>query len=175
MNEAAALARLCNLTASEDDPVLTDNELDQALAVGRRVDAGGNPPANLSTAASWTADTTYAVGSVVKSASRWWVCLTAGTSGSTEPDWPDLAGRNRTQSTIADNDVDWQDSGLLWTPTWDLNAAAAGGWQIKAGKAAGRFDFTTDGQQFNRSMVVAACRAQAAEYRRKVSASAPTG
>ena len=38
-----------------------------------------------------------------------------------------------------------------WTPTFDLNAAAADVWTEKAGKLAGRFDFQADGGSFNRS------------------------
>lgn len=47
-----------------------------------------------------------------------------------------------------------------WAPTWDINAAAAEGWRMKAAKAAGRFDFTTDGQTFQRSQLVAHCTQQ---------------
>ena len=39
------------------------------------------------------------------------------------------------------------DSG--WVATYDLNAAAAAGWRIKAGRVAHRFNFTTDGQSFD--------------------------
>ena len=55
-----------------------------------------------------------------------------------------------------------------WTPTFDLNRGAAEGWRRKAGKAAGRFDFQTDGQRFDRSQIVAHCQSQADYYRRKI-------
>lgn len=63
-----------------------------------------------------------------------------------------------------------------YTPTYSvigLYRAAAEGWTVKAGKAAGRFDFTTDGQQFRRSQIVDHCEGQAAKYRRKTNLAAP--
>ena len=53
-----------------------------------------------------------------------------------------------------------------WTPTWDLNAGAAEGWRRKAGKAASRYSFAEDGQQFQRSHVYGHCLRQAEHYAR---------
>ena len=36
-----------------------------------------------------------------------------------------------------------------WVPTYDLRAAAAEGWRIKAARVAHRFNFSKDGQQFD--------------------------
>jgi hypothetical protein len=58
-----------------------------------------------------------------------------------------------------------------WTPSYNLNAAAAEGWRRKAGKVAGEFDFSTDGQSFSRSQQYRACLDMAAQYARKASAS----
>jgi hypothetical protein len=51
-----------------------------------------------------------------------------------------------------------------WTPTWNLNMAAATGWEWKAAKAAGRFDFGEDGQRFNASQVAGHCLKMAALF-----------
>jgi len=40
-------------------------------------------------------------------------------------------------------------SDVAWTPTYDLRAAAAEGWRIKAARVAHRFNFSKDGQQFD--------------------------
>jgi len=40
-----------------------------------------------------------------------------------------------------------------WTPTYDLDAAAAEVWAEKAAAVAGDFDFTADGATYNRSQV----------------------
>lgn len=63
-------------------------------------------------------------------------------------------------------------SDAAWTPTWDLNAAAVEGWEIKAGRAAGDYDFAASGQRFNRSQVSEQCLKMADLYRRGVSGSA---
>jgi hypothetical protein len=51
-----------------------------------------------------------------------------------------------------------------WTPTYDLNAAAAEGWEMKAGMAAGDYDFAASGQRFDRSQVSAQCLKMAEVY-----------
>ena len=53
-----------------------------------------------------------------------------------------------------------------WTPTWDLNAAAAEGWRRKAGKVAGSYSFASDGQSFSRSDMHAHCLEMAKMYRK---------
>jgi hypothetical protein len=61
-----------------------------------------------------------------------------------------------------------------WTPTYSRVGcwrAIAEGWQIKAGLAAPRFDFTTDGQSFRRSQIMDHCEAMAVKYRRKLAKS----
>ena len=59
-------------------------------------------------------------------------------------------------------------SDTSWTPTWDLNRGAAEGWRWKAGKVAGRFDFSTDGQSFHRSQMAEMCEPMVKQYARKV-------
>jgi hypothetical protein len=53
-----------------------------------------------------------------------------------------------------------------WTPTWNLHAAAARGWIMKAGKVAGLFPFSTDGQSYQRDQMHRMCIETAREYRR---------
>lgn len=60
-----------------------------------------------------------------------------------------------------------------WTPTWDLDAAAAEGWRRKAGLAAARFTFAEDGQRFERAQIYAHCMKQAAEYATRSMGSIP--
>jgi len=61
-------------------------------------------------------------------------------------------------------------SDVAWTPTYDLNAAAAEGWRWKAGSAAGQYDWASTLQQFKPSQVIAMCQAQAKLYAAKVGA-----
>lgn len=63
-----------------------------------------------------------------------------------------------------------------WTPTYSTVGvwiAVKEAWLLKAGKAAARFDFATDGQRFQRSQVLDHCRAMADRYARKANQSAP--
>lgn len=63
------------------------------------------------------------------------------------------------------DDLDYSDDD--WTPTWDLDAAAAEGWRRKAGLAAARFNFAEDSQRFDRAQIYAHCLSQAEQYARR--------
>ncbi len=172
MDLADAIETLSDMVAAGEDPTLGFREIGQLLDLARRVDRAGNPPANDDTVAAWAAGT-YAAGALVTAAGRYWRCLVPGTTASSAPSWPDLTDLGGpTGYRVGDNDVTWVDNGTTWSPTWDLNAAAAEGWTRKAGKAAGRFDFMTGDQRFMRSQVVAACERRARTYRSRVIGSA---
>ncbi len=55
-----------------------------------------------------------------------------------------------------------------WTPTYDLNSAAAKGWRLKAGKAAGNFDITNRRTGMRYSQILTSCLAMAKEYDRRI-------
>lgn len=70
-----------------------------------------------------------------------YVCTTEGISGVLAPAWDE---------TVTDGDVTWERDGeSTWTPTYDLNYAAAEAWLRKAGKAAGLISFAADGAKFD--------------------------
>lgn len=52
-----------------------------------------------------------------------------------------------------------------WTETFDVYAATATVFELKAARVAARFDFSTDGQALNRSQMVAQLNAQAKMWR----------
>src|SRR5438270_13195716 len=54
-----------------------------------------------------------------------------------------------------------------WTPTYDLNSAAAGGWLIKAARAAAMVEIDPPGSGIMTSKVFDNCRAMARIYRAK--------
>lgn len=178
MDSATATARLQRMLDYASDPVLSSDEITDLLAFAARPDAAGNDPRNASSATAWASATSYEVNDHIRpnpADGRYWRCVVAGVSGTTQPSWPDLGGLARTTHRIIDGDVVWEDAGGPWQGTYDLNAAAAEGWRWKAGKCAGRFGFTTDGQSFQRQQVHAHCLEQAAVYQRRVNGSAPTG
>lgn len=51
-----------------------------------------------------------------------------------------------------------------WTPTFDLDRAAANGWRLKAGRVAGDFNILIDGHKFDRAQRYAQFMEQAREY-----------
>jgi hypothetical protein len=51
-----------------------------------------------------------------------------------------------------------------WTPTFNLNRAAARGWKWKAGKITSAYDFQTDGQRFSRAQWFEHCMAMSQSY-----------
>lgn len=64
-----------------------------------------------------------------------------------------------------------------WTPTYSVTGcyrAIAEGWAIKRGKLVGRFNFTTDGQQFQRAQVRDHVENERAKWARKVQVSPST-
>lgn len=62
-----------------------------------------------------------------------------------------------------------------WTPTFDLNAAAAEGWRWKAGKQAPVHDISTDDQSARRAQIYEHCLLMADRYARKVVGSIRVG
>lgn len=171
MNSTEARARLVSLADTSTDPALSSDELDDLVADASRFDAAGNSPLNVAAADAWVASTTYAYGDVVTAdpaAGRWWRCVTPGTSATTQPDWPDVEGIKPGITTVTDDDIVWEDAGTEWAGVYDLNAAAAEAWRLKAAKVAGRYDFQTDGQTFRRSQMLANCRQMERMFRRRV-------
>lgn len=67
---------------------------------------------------------------------------------------PDLDG-------LPPDDVDW-------VPTWNLSRAAKQGWEWKAGRTTGHFNFGADGQSFDREQVHAHCLAMVRHYSRSI-------
>lgn len=167
MDEARARVYLEALCAANDDPRLEERELVLVVAAAKRPDRAGNLPTNVAGAASWAAAHAYLAGDTIYAGGRWWIALDSGTSSSSTPSWPDLDGRPASDAQVADGDLVWADLGEAWAPTWNLDAGAALGWRLKAGKVANRFSFTADGQTFNRREMFAHCMQMAKVYERR--------
>jgi hypothetical protein len=61
----------------------------------------------------------------------------------------------------------------MWTATYDVYAATATVFEVKAARVANRFDFSTDGQTLNRSQMVAQLQAQAKMWRARTAGVIP--
>jgi hypothetical protein len=55
-----------------------------------------------------------------------------------------------------------------WTPTYDLNAACATVYELKAALVANRYDTSTDAQSLSRSQLIAQFRQMAKLYRDRI-------
>jgi hypothetical protein len=60
-----------------------------------------------------------------------------------------------------------------WTETFDVYAATATVFEVKAARVANRFDFSTDGQALSRSQMVAQLQAQARMWRARTAGTVP--
>lgn len=177
MDEAVAMERLMRLVDASSDPELDTSDVWALLREAKRPDAVGNLPSNVTTAPTWAASTAYSYGTVVTAspaAGRWWMCVQAGTSAVTQPSWPDITGPPTSTQVADGDDVVWADVGGRWAPTWDLDAAAVRGWELKMSRVAGRYDFITDAQTFNRGQMIDHFETMADRHRRRGMASIPT-
>lgn len=159
----------------QTEPALDQPTIDALLLFGANVDTWGNSPGNTDAASTWTQHTAQA-GERIAGGGRYWVCTTPGPTGATEPQWPDLwSGTRPGTTTVADGQAVWTDAGTTWYPTYSLDAAAAFGWRLKAGKVATRYGLMTDGQQFSRQQAHAMCLAMAQTYERRCAGTVQVG
>lgn len=158
ITEAEALQRLERMV-----PGLTQPEYADLLELAERPDTN----ARLSSAdTEWAAAAVYAIGDLVVPTSRTgalFAATTAGAAAGAEPVWP-------SSGTVVDGAVTWElrDTGARWLPSYDLNAAAAEGWRWRAAKVADAYDFSTDGQSFDRSQLQAHALKMADYYAARV-------
>lgn len=159
MKLSQALVRLKGMVAWDQEPPLAETELTSLLHDARRPDADGNP---IEDVVEWERDTSYVAGDRVTDGDGLaYVCVEEGNSGMTRPMWSD--------AVVEDGSVVWEEDGEShWTPTYDLNHAAAEGWAMKAGKAASMISFTADGARFDRNQYIANCRTMIDHYRARI-------
>jgi hypothetical protein len=155
------------MVAATTPPTLITAEIDDLMVLARRPGPSGvDPDSEL----GWTTGLVLAVDDYVvpsnRTGLRYRVTATDGTPTATEPTWP-LSGASVTHEGVS---YTGYDTGV-WTPTYDLYAAAAEGWRWKAGKIADAFDFSTDQQSFDRSQKVAHCMKMAEYYDKRAGTS----
>jgi hypothetical protein len=151
MTAERALAILKLQCAYDAEPTVTEAEL--TLIRDEEVHA-----------ATYETATAYVYGDIIVPTARnghSYMCIVAGTSGATEPDWP-IAG----QSQIGDGtgDLVWQENGPDWDNLYRLDAATRRAWLLKAAKAAGNYQFSTNDQSFNRQQVHDHCMKMADKF-----------
>lgn len=103
-------------------------------------------------ASLWEASTAYSVGDVVQPNTpdgHRYVCTTAGTSDTTEPEF-DTA---RDASTADGAELVWREAGAEYLCLWDLQAAAYEGWGIKEAMAICAVDIATGDTKISNSQI----------------------
>lgn len=138
------------MVAYTTEPALSSDEITDLLGDSQR-------------ASEWVTGTDYVVGDRVippVGNGHVYVCIQAGESDATEPDWP------LSDSTMFDDgdDLQWREDGPAPDPLWDLNSAAYHGWLLKAGKASADYDFQSSGQRFSRAQLIEHCFQMADRY-----------
>lgn len=163
MRYSEALQRLEGMCAHDQEPALSEAELVEILDRSRVVDRAGYP---IEDVRLWEPETTFKVGAIIVPTIRnghAYICVTAGESGETEPQW---------DAVVSDGTVEWeQHDQNWWVPTYDLNYAAYEAWGLKAAKAASRISFSTEGATFNRDQYLANCRTMQEFYAQRIVAS----
>lgn len=158
--EAQARARLTAMLSPDSEPVLTEAEQLLLLDHGATVDRYGNAP---DAYRAWAPGTVYVLGDLITPRTRngsYYTVTDAGTSGATEPTWPTAAG-----SSVTLDSVTYERTGASsWEQTWDLRRAAAEGWRWKAGKAAEKYDFSSDVHSLKRDQLHEHCLEMVALY-----------
>lgn len=148
-NEDTARSRLSRLTQADSNPIITSS-LQDILAECRL-------------ASLWQASTAYSVGTVIQPNTpngKRYVCVTAGTSGTTEPTF--ATGRDSTTSD--GTTLVWQEDGDEYASLWDLRRAAYLGWKEKASKAVCAVDVKAGDQAFSNSQIFDHCEAMAKKF-----------
>jgi hypothetical protein len=121
---------------------------------------------------SWTASTAYAVGDRIVPTTpngRVYEARRAGTSDTTEPDWP-TAPWTQYQGWIysegtSDPELMWVDAGPANVERYDVRSAARQVWLIKASRVVGEIDAKDGSADVKLSQLRAHCLEQAEKFR----------
>lgn len=163
MTDQQVRDRLRSLCPPDAIPALDADDLDAMVAAAKLADIDGNPPDSYQ---PWPGPgVALAVGALAVPTDRngyaYRVQSVAGSglTGATEPIWPAATG------TVVDGGLTWAAYDLaLWTPTWSINAGAAHGWRIKAGKAAEDYTFSAGVDRFDVNQLLDNCLRMARMY-----------
>lgn len=122
--------------------------------------------------ATWAASTAYAVGDRIIPTTpngRVYEARRAGTSDSTEPDWPTWPGSQYQGWATSDGPSDpqllWVDAGPANVERYDVRSAARQVWLIKASRVVGEIDSKDGAADLKLSQLRTHCLEQAEKFR----------
>lgn len=120
----------------------------------------------------WTASTAYSVGDrIVPSVAngRVYECKCAGTSGVTEPDWPDYPGGQFMGQGFTDGSSDpkllWVDMGPSFVERYDARSAAQEVWLVKASRVVGEIDSKEGSTEVKLAQLMERCIEMSKKFR----------
>ena len=121
---------------------------------------------------AWTASTAYAVGDRIiptTANGRVYEARRAGTSDTTEPEWPTWPGSQYQGWCVSDGTSDpellWVDAGPANVERYDVRSAARQVWLIKASRVAGEIDSKDGAADLKLSQLRTHCLEQAEKFR----------
>lgn len=135
-----ALIRLKRNIQPDAQPALLDDEVEALLDEHKL-------------ATFWTASAAYLVGDVVIPLTRngrRYRCIKAGTSGTTEPNWPTTENAKIGDGT---GTLQWQEDGLEYKNIFDIRAASYAGCLLHQAKAAPLHDIRSNLTDYSQSQV----------------------
>lgn len=165
IDRTAALAELRLLAAANEEPVLSDADLDLCLARIGTTDASGNDPDRY---VGWAGGAAVVAGAEVAPRNgHLYRATVAGTTGTSAPAWPAALA-----ATVMDGTVLWANVGTTsWTPTYLLRLlpkAIGTALRLKATRLMTGETFSGDGVSFNPEVRRQALLGLAQEWERKV-------
>lgn len=170
-SEVDARARLSDMVAANVFPVLSADQITRLLRLARREDQYGWLP-SWDDYIEWQPTHDYTLNDLAVPTTRnghVYIVSVAGTSGTEEPAWPTNAQDTVTQDGVEYTEI--TDFLNVWYGRWDLNAAAAEGWRIKAGLVSNRHSFGTNQGNYNPEQLFDHCMKMADYYASKQVAS----
>jgi len=122
---------------------------------------------------SWTASSPYSVGDQIVPTvpnGRVYQCYIAGTSGTVEPNFPQImyaVGQNFQDGVVPQdgNPLTWRDSGFVQQEIYDVRASAREGWMRKASIAANLLNTDDGATKVDLNKLIENCHSQAGKFR----------
>lgn len=161
LSRLAAIKKLSWMVQADSFPELDSNALGELIDEHRRF-------------SSWTASTSYIVGDQIVPTvpnGRVYSCIIAGTSGTTEPTFPQIGyavGQvfpDGAQPVIENWGLNWRDSGFTNVEIYDVRAAAREGWMRKASIVSNLVNTADGSTRVDLNKLIEHCHKMAASYR----------
>ena len=161
LSRLAAIKKLSWMVQADSFPELDSNALGELIDEHKRFN-------------SWEASTYYSVGDQIVSTvpnGRVYSCLIAGTSGTSEPSFPQIGysvGQNFPDG-VAPVGIDWGltwiDAGFTNQEIYDVRASAREGWMRKASICANLINTDDGATKVDLNKLIEHCHKMASSYR----------